>query len=192
MGILSVFVLSTGKWLEKLFENKQIQDWVNAGAIGDLQSLLTSIRSVGFNRIDARILCQVSTDTTKSFSSVLKQSFFDVLTLYYPLDGRVKDNLNVDCKDEGVLFREAQVKCELSDIVINPNPIEFKKFLPCDIDGTHNLTFAIQVNYFTCVGIAIGACISHKIADGTSFIMFMKTWVATARGQTDIYPQFKH
>ena len=134
---------------------------------------------------------KIRTDITKSFSSVLKQSLSDVLTRYYPLAGRVKDNINVDCNDEGVLFREAQVKCELSDIVTNPNPAEFKKFLPCDIDGTHNLTFAVQVNYFTCGGIAIGACISHKIADGTSFIMFMKTWAATARGETDIYPQFQ-
>ncbi|KAF3951083.1 hypothetical protein CMV_023234 [Castanea mollissima] len=134
---------------------------------------------------------KISTDTTKSFSSVLKQSLSDVLTRYYPLAGRIKDNLNVDCNDEGVLFREAQVKCKLSDIVTNPNPAEFNRFLPCDIDGTHNLTFAVQVNYFTCGGIAIGACISHKIADGTSFIMFMKNWAATARGQTDIYPQFQ-
>ncbi|KAF3962587.1 hypothetical protein CMV_012918 [Castanea mollissima] len=134
---------------------------------------------------------KISTDTTKSFSSVLKQSLSDVLTRYYPLAGRIKDNLNVDCNDEGVLFREAQVKYKLSDIVTNPNPAEFNRFLPCDIDGTHNLTFAVQVNYFTCGGIAIGACISHKIADGTSFIMFMKNWAATARGQTDIYPQFQ-
>ncbi|KAM3701490.1 hypothetical protein ACJW31_05G177600 [Castanea mollissima] len=134
---------------------------------------------------------KISTNTTKSFSSVLKQSLSDVLTRYYPLAGRIKDNFNVHCNDEGVLFCEAQVKCKLSDIVTNPNPAEFKRFLPCDIDGTHNLTFAIQVNYFTCGGIAIGACISHKIADGTSFIMFMKNWAATARGQTDIYPQFQ-
>ena len=45
---------------------------------------------------------------------------------------------------------------------------------------------AVQVNYFTS-GIAIGACISHKIADGVSFIMFMKSWAAAARGdQGDI------
>ncbi|KAL4628932.1 hypothetical protein ACB092_05G273100 [Castanea dentata] len=134
---------------------------------------------------------KISTDTTKSFSSVLKQSLSDVLTRYYPLAGRIKDNLNVDCNDEGVLFREAQVKCKLSDILTNPNPAEFNRFLPCDIDGTHNLTFVVQLNYFTCGGIAIGACISHKIADGTSFIMFMKNWAATARGQSDIYPQFQ-
>ncbi|KAM4102173.1 hypothetical protein ACB094_05G203900 [Castanea mollissima] len=134
---------------------------------------------------------KISTDTTKSFSSVLKQSLSNVLTRYYPLAGRIKDNLNVDCNDEGALFREAQVKCKLLDILTNPNPAEFNTFLPCDIDGTHNLTFAVQVNYFTCGGIAIGACISHKIADGTSFIMFMKNWAATARGQSDIYPQFQ-
>ncbi|KAK7819176.1 vinorine synthase [Quercus suber] len=54
-----------------------------------------------------------------------------------------------------------------------------KKFLPCD-DGTHHLPFAV-VNHFTCGGIAIGACISHKLADGSSFINFMKNWAATAR-----------
>ena len=51
---------------------------------------------------------KISTDITKSFSSVLKQSLSDVLTRYYPLAGRVKDNINVDCNDEGVLFHEAQ------------------------------------------------------------------------------------
>ncbi|XP_023927050.2 LOW QUALITY PROTEIN: stemmadenine O-acetyltransferase [Quercus suber] len=134
---------------------------------------------------------KISTDPTKSFSTVLKQSLSDVLTRYYPLAGRVKDNLTVDCNDEGVLYREAQVKCKLSDIVTHQNSAELKKFLPCDTDGTHHFASAVQANYFTCGGIAIGACISHKIADGTSFIMLMKTWAATARGDSDIYPQFQ-
>ncbi|XP_050277923.1 stemmadenine O-acetyltransferase-like [Quercus robur] len=134
---------------------------------------------------------KISTNPAKSFSNVLKKSLSDVLTRYYPLAGRIRDNLVVDCNDEGVLYREAQVKCELSDIVTNPNPAEFKKFLPCNIDDTHHFAFAVQVNYFTCGGITIGACISHKIADGTSFIMFMKTWAATARGDSNIYPQFQ-
>jgi shikimate O-hydroxycinnamoyltransferase len=127
-----------------------------------------------------------------SKSNKLKQSLSDVLMRYYPLAGRVKDNLIVDCNDEGVLYCEAHVKCRLSDIVAVPNPPEFKKFLPSDIDGTHHLVFVVQVNYFTCGGIAIGACISHKIADGTSFFMFMKSWAATARGdESDKYPQFQ-
>ena len=86
--------------------------------------------------------------------------------------------------DEGVLYREAEVKCQLSDIVAESNPTEMKKFLPCDNDGTHHLPYAVQVNHFTCGGIAIGACISHKIADGSSFINFMKDWAATARCET--------
>ncbi|KAL4637624.1 hypothetical protein ACB092_03G090400 [Castanea dentata] len=134
---------------------------------------------------------KISTHPDKSFSSVLKQSLSNVLTRYYPLAGRIKDNLIVDCNDEGVLYREAQVKCELPDIVTNQNPAEFKKFLPCDIDGTHHFAFAVQANYFTCGGIAIATCISHKIADGTSFIMFMKSWAARARGDSDIYPEFQ-
>ena len=134
---------------------------------------------------------KISTDPGKSFSSVLRQSLSNVLTRYYPLAGRIQDNLTVDCNDEGVLYREAQVKCKLSDVVTNQNPAEFKKFLPCDIDGTHYFACAVQANYFTCGGIAIAACISHKIADGTSFIMFMKSWAATARGDSDIYPEFQ-
>ena len=126
-------------------------------------------------------------------SGVLKQSLSNILKHYYPLAGRLKDNnLNVDCNDEGVLYREAEVKCQLSDIVAEPNPTEMKKFLPCDNGGTHHLPFAVQVNHFTCGGIAIGACISHKIADGSSFINFMKNWAATARCESDvIYPQFQ-
>ena len=108
---------------------------------------------------------KISTDPTKLFSTVLKQSLSDVLTRYYPLAGRVKDNLTVDCNDEGVLYREAQVNCKLSDIVTHQNSAELKKFLPCDIDGTHHFACTVQANYFTCGGIAIGACISHKIAD---------------------------
>ncbi|KAL0005483.1 hypothetical protein SO802_013044 [Lithocarpus litseifolius] len=76
-------------------------------------------------------------------------------------------------------------------ILLQIKILQLKKFLPCDIDGTHHFACAVQANYFTCGGIAIGACISHKIADGTSFIMFMKTWAATARGDSDIYPQFQ-
>ena len=46
--------------------------------------------------------------------TLLKQSLSDVLMRYYPLAGRIKDNLIVDCNYEGVLYYEAQVKCQLS------------------------------------------------------------------------------
>ncbi|XP_050242315.1 (13S,14R)-1,13-dihydroxy-N-methylcanadine 13-O-acetyltransferase AT1-like [Quercus robur] len=130
-----------------------------------------------YNKNDA--YSKFSSETAKS--SVLKKSLSDVLKCYYPLTGCVKDNLIVDCNDEGILYLEAQVKCQLSDIAADPNLAKLKKFLPCDIDGAHHLAFAAQVNYFTCGGIAIGACISRKIADGSSFSTFVKNWVATSR-----------
>nr|POE94038.1 hypothetical protein CFP56_34263 [Quercus suber] len=73
-----------------------IDPTVSVGAIGDLQSLLTSIRSVGFNTIDPRILCQVSFQFTlyskgcgghaTSLTNVLEDCFmklFDSTTMVH-------------------------------------------------------------------------------------------------------------
>lgn len=75
--------------------------------------------------------------------------------------------------------------------IVDSNPKELKKLLPCEPDdSTHYVLLAIQVNFFTCGGIAIGACISHKLADGLSTIMFIKTWASVARGESNsICPQ---
>lgn len=82
---------------------------------------LVYISSICFyNKNDA--YSKFNTETAKS--SVLKKSLSDVLKCYYPLTGRVKDNLIVDCNDEGVLSLEAQVKCQLSDILADPNLTE--------------------------------------------------------------------
>ncbi|KAI8017421.1 Stemmadenine O-acetyltransferase [Camellia lanceoleosa] len=47
-------------------------------------------------------------------SNQLKKSLADVLTKFYPLAGRVKENLYIECNDEGVLYLEAQFNCQLS------------------------------------------------------------------------------
>ncbi|KAK3200696.1 hypothetical protein Dsin_024111 [Dipteronia sinensis] len=116
-------------------------------------------------------------------SNHLKTSLSEVLTRYYPLAGRVKDSY-VDCNDKGVLFSEAQVSCQLSQILQESFPsYELDRFLP-DVQVS-NVCLAIQVNFLTCGNVAIGARISHKIADGSSLITFIKNWAATARGDTD-------
>ncbi|KAK8594699.1 hypothetical protein V6N13_015619 [Hibiscus sabdariffa] len=43
----------------------------------------------------------------------------------------------------------------------------------------------VQVNYFTCCGVAIGVCISHVIADGAAAVGFLKAWVRFACGSPD-------
>ncbi|XP_050374735.1 stemmadenine O-acetyltransferase-like [Argentina anserina] len=116
-------------------------------------------------------------------SKHLKKSLAEVLALFYPLAGRVHDNLHVDCSDQGVPFLEAHVKnCKLSDILANPIPDELPKLVPFELDDSeHKIPLGVQLNVFECGGFAIGQCISHKVSDGLSMLMFTKAWAATAR-----------
>ncbi|KAJ0093993.1 hypothetical protein Patl1_25174 [Pistacia atlantica] len=127
-------------------------------------------------------------------SNSLKSSLSKVLNHYYPLTGCLENNY-VDCNNASVLFLEAQAGCQLSQIIEEPLlPSEFNKFLPYDHeqDGITNFVLAIQTNYFNCGSVAIGVLMSHKIADASSMITFMKDWAATARDETDnICPQFE-
>ncbi|XP_004310027.1 PREDICTED: vinorine synthase-like [Fragaria vesca subsp. vesca] len=116
-------------------------------------------------------------------SNCLKKSLAEVLTLFYPLAGRIRDNKYVDCNDEGIPYVEAHVKCELSEVLNNPVPGEFSKFMPFELDNIDNkFPLGVQLNIFECGGFAIGHCIAHKLADGLSHFMFSKTWAATALG----------
>ncbi|KAL5552670.1 hypothetical protein UlMin_040071 [Ulmus minor] len=124
-------------------------------------------------------------------SHKLKKSLSDVLTKFYPLAGRLKENLFIDCNDEGIPFLVAKVKCQLYDVIQNPAPNELNKFIPFESDKVTDLVLGIQLNIFECGGIAIGSCISHKVADGLSSFMFLKSWAATARGDLQmVHPQF--
>ncbi|KAK0602941.1 hypothetical protein LWI29_038414 [Acer saccharum] len=102
-----------------------------------------------------------------------------VLTHYYPLAGRVNDNY-VDYNDEGVLFLEVQVSCQLSQILQESFLEVVNRFVPVP-DGVSNLALAIQVSVFECGNVAICAHMSHKIANASSFLTFIKNWAATAR-----------
>ncbi|KAK7389367.1 hypothetical protein VNO78_24332 [Psophocarpus tetragonolobus] len=52
-------------------------------------------------------------------SDKFKTSLSEVLTLYYPFCGRLRDNSTIECNDEGVLFIESKVPIELSNILKN-------------------------------------------------------------------------
>ena len=114
-------------------------------------------------------------------SNKLKQSLSDVLSRYYPLAGRLRDNTFVDCNDEGIPYLEARVNCNVSDFIQNPILYELHKFVALDLNGRVDLLLGIQLNIFNCGGIAIASCISHKIGDGLSALMFTKVWAAMTR-----------
>ncbi|KAL7209347.1 hypothetical protein ACSBR1_030974 [Camellia fascicularis] len=127
-------------------------------------------------------------------SEKLKESLSETLSWFYPLAGRVKDNLFFDCNDEGVPFFEAQVQSSLDHVVGQSNsnsPLNCLFPYP-DFDDAGDLLLAVQLNFFDCGGMAIGLCTSHKIADALSIVMFMKFWAAISCGDHSnlVYPQF--
>ncbi|KAK9108391.1 hypothetical protein Syun_024402 [Stephania yunnanensis] len=138
---------------------------------------------------------ETSTSTTTSSSTCLKRSLSKCLTKFYPLAGRLKDDVSVDCNDAGVDYLEAKVtNCTLLDVITNPNIPSLKQLLPCELH-IHDLEsplLLVQVNRFQCGGIAIGVCISHKVADASALGMFVNGWSCTARGDCEtVAPHFE-
>ncbi|KAG6428225.1 hypothetical protein SASPL_112476 [Salvia splendens] len=113
-------------------------------------------------------------------SKLLKKSLSEVLSIYHPLAGRRVGNLYVDCSDAGAPFSEAEADCDLSLAVTNPNPSNLKKLLPHETDEFHDLCLAVHATYFRCGGLAVGILLSHKVADASSYLLFLKTWSAVA------------
>ncbi|OVA11850.1 Transferase [Macleaya cordata] len=89
---------------------------------------------------------------------VLKKSLSETLTRYYPLAGRIKT-----------------IALSLTELLAGADH-------PAASGFNSKVVLAVQVNIFDGGGIVIGVHISHKIADASSFITFIKDWAATARG----------
>ncbi|KAK9108379.1 hypothetical protein Syun_024390 [Stephania yunnanensis] len=135
-----------------------------------------------------------STTTTTSTSACLKESLSKCLTKFYPLAGRIKDGVSVDCNDAGVGFVEARVtNCSLLDVVTNPNTLSLRQLLPLDQPYTlESPLLLVRVNQFQCGGIAIGMCVSHKVSDVSSLSAFINGWSCAARGDSEVItPHFE-
>ncbi|WVZ16589.1 hypothetical protein V8G54_009571 [Vigna mungo] len=123
-----------------------------------------------------------------ALSQKLKTSLSEVLTLYYPFCGRLRDSSIIECNDEGVLFIHSKLPIELSNILKNPQLHTLYELLPCppyNLEPQQRDTFgimAVQFSQFKCGGIALGVCFSHKIADASTAASFLNAWAATALG----------
>jgi len=122
---------------------------------------------------------------TKTISQKLKASLSEVLTLYYPFCGTLRGNSTVECNDEGVVFTECRVPMELSSLLKNPDLHQINHLFPCDPFNPARETLtgnmAVQLNQFTCGGLALGVCFSHKIADASAAASFLTAWAASSR-----------
>ncbi|CAN4091056.1 unnamed protein product [Withania somnifera] len=125
----------------------------------------------------------------------LKKSLSKTLVSFYPLAGKVKDDMQIDCNDDGVHYVEVRIHCELSKF-LSPKPNNrlihnLLPFDPCSKElAKMDFVVMIQVNFFECGGIAIGIYSSHKIIDGHSIISFLKSWACESSSRKNIDPDF--
>lgn len=129
----------------------------------------------------------VSNTDTDGILIQLKESLSQVLTIYYPLAGRLKDGASVECNDEGVEFIEAQAAGSLSEFLKRPDLGALNSFLPCDADvlekGSNIAPAKVKATIFDeCGGIVIGVCVFHKIGDAGTAAVFLNSWAKISRG----------
>ncbi|XP_023638696.1 BAHD acyltransferase At5g47980-like [Capsella rubella] len=112
-------------------------------------------------------------------SNKLKTSLSETLTKFYPLAGRI-NGVTIDCNDEGAIFVDARVNnCPLSNFLGSPDFKAIQQLLPLEVIDNPNEAantwpiLLVKATYFPCGGMAIGICISHKIADAASISTFI-------------------
>ncbi|XP_050233400.1 stemmadenine O-acetyltransferase-like [Mercurialis annua] len=129
-------------------------------------------------------------------SKLLKKSLSETLTRFYPLAGKHKDNLSVDCNDEGVYYVEARANISLSkyqnEFIASTATLLPQKFSYYEELAPGSYVAMIQETNFACGGISIGILASHKIMDGTAACFFIKHWakVATKSYEGLVCPNF--
>ena len=59
-------------------------------------------------------------DVISQRSRCLKESLSKTLVPFYPLAGKIKDNLHIECNDDGVYYVETQTNIGLLDFLRKP------------------------------------------------------------------------
>ncbi|CAI0443705.1 unnamed protein product [Linum tenue] len=121
-------------------------------------------------------------DENTVIADALKASLSQTLDAYYPLAGRYKDAVTVECNDEGVDFVEADVAADMSDALQEPEEDRLLALLPCrprerrvDAEG-RLILLAVQLNFFGCGSVAVGVCMWHGVADACTLACFLRAW----------------
>ncbi|KAJ8763062.1 hypothetical protein K2173_023267 [Erythroxylum novogranatense] len=130
-------------------------------------------------------------------SSHLKVSLSKTLNLFYPLSGRIRDDLlTIGHYNEGATYIETRVKGNLAAYLKKTDMKSLNQFIPCTpYCQQQDLTVPqvlVQLNIFECGGIVLGVCLLHKIIDGSTASAFFKSWAAIASGSPEkiAHPNF--
>ncbi|KAK3446528.1 hypothetical protein EUGRSUZ_A02205 [Eucalyptus grandis] len=124
----------------------------------------------------------------ESLSSRMRASLCETLTDFYPLAGRLRGSARIDCNDEGAYWVEARADLPLADVLARPDGTLLAQFLPSSHPETSLLAamgclLIVQITTFTCGGVAVAACGSHKLLDGSSLAFFLRSWSARSAGR---------
>ncbi|KAM7271865.1 hypothetical protein ACFE04_031079 [Oxalis oulophora] len=121
-------------------------------------------------------------------SKCLKTSLSKTLTRFYPFAGRIDGNdASIECNDEGAIFVEARVHGAIALVIHESDYGIRKKFGLSGPDGpmeTDHL-LKVQANFFECGGLVIGLSVSHKVADVSTVVVFIKAWSAATLNPND-------
>ena len=122
-------------------------------------------------------------------SQQLKHCLLQALVSFYPLAGRLKSNTLVECNDEGVEFVEARVHAHLEDSLYMDD--QLKHFLPSSCTKYHSgkrprPVLVVQITFFDCGGLVVGAGFSHAITDLASAMVFLHSWAPAFKGEVRI------
>ncbi|KAG5602695.1 hypothetical protein H5410_034065, partial [Solanum commersonii] len=100
---------------------------------------------------------------------------------YYPWAGSLKDNATIACDDHGAELSQVQINYPMDKVVdSNVKDLTLPQGVPWANGMDHALIVA-QLSHFDCGGIALSACLSHKIGDGSSASSFLRDWAALTR-----------
>ncbi|MED6141465.1 hypothetical protein PIB30_103698 [Stylosanthes scabra] len=133
----------------------------------------------------------IQIENQESKLALLKESLQETLSAYYPIAGRFKGRLSVDCNDEGVPLLITKLKCHLSNFLKNPITPNLLPLFPDNLawsdmnNPEHDPIMAIQINCFQCGGIAIAICLSHKFGDMPTLFNFVNHWAAITAHHQD-------
>ncbi|KAK3012049.1 hypothetical protein RJ639_012404 [Escallonia herrerae] len=132
----------------------------------------------------------VHLEKIKHVAARLKVSLSKTLSHFFPLAGRMKDRFSIDCNNEGIPFRQANVSCNFSEFLKKPRTDLLEKFLPYPIFSNEpenaKVHVAVQLTVFASgSGIAIGVCLLHKLVDAASMAAFLKCWAAITHDEDD-------
>ncbi|CAI0394632.1 unnamed protein product [Linum tenue] len=134
---------------------------------------------------------------------LLKEALSQALVPFHPLAGRLardeKGRIEVDCNDEGVLFREAEAPeiglDEIDDFMPASELLkaELLKLLP-SVDYSRGISsyplLLLQVTRFRCGGVSLGIGTHHSLVDGESAMSLINAWANTARGFPPVVSPF--